>query len=349
MGEIETDPFAVVFFEYLPYSSSIMEVIRISLEATALLVFRMGTVMFVSLFGVELLMQLGAMQYLRPIGKPVARLANLPSESALSFLAAIGSMIAAHTMAARYHQDGAITTRELIATGVLNTVPFHFKETVTYQLPVVLPLLGLKLCLIYITAFWLTGLIKIGFVIGYGLLRIRPRKGGRDAFDDLTCNPEEADCRPRTWRQVLRDTWTARRRMFIRMVLLLATVTLIVQLLVNSGAMTGVENVIVPLTSFFDLPPSLVGPISAYLFSPTVGITYMSNLLQQDRVTAYQTIVALLAASLVMIPLTRLRRTLPRYIAIYGMRPGTWICALTTAFSMLSRMIVLGFVMLFFR
>lgn len=326
-----------------------MEVIRISLEMTAQLVFRMGTVMFVSLFGVELLMQLGAMAYLRPVGRPVARLANLPSESALSFLAAIGSMIAAHTMAARYHRDGAITARELTATGVLNTVPFHFKETFTYQLPVVLPLLGLELCLIYITVFWLTGLIKIGFVIGYGRLWIRTRVGRRDAFDGLTCNPEETDCSPRSWRQVLGDTWAARRSMFVRMILMLATVTLIVQLLVHQGAMAVFENFIVPLTSLFDLPSSLVGPISAYLFSPTVGITYMSNLLAQDRVTAYQTIVALLAASLLMIPLTRLRRTLPRYIAIYGMQPGTRICALTSAFSMLSRVIVLCLVLLFFR
>ena len=77
-----------------------MEVIFISLEQTAQLVFRMGTVLFISLFGVELMMQLGVMKYLRPIGEPVARLANLPSESALTFLTAIGSQIAAHTMIA---------------------------------------------------------------------------------------------------------------------------------------------------------------------------------------------------------------------------------------------------------
>lgn len=74
----------------------------------------------------------------------------------------------------------------------------------------------------------------------------------------------------------------------------------------------------------------------------------MSNLLNQADVTEYQAIVSLLAGSLLMIPLTRLRRTLPRYIAIYGMKPGVTICGLTTGLSMLSRVIILVLVILWF-
>ena len=212
-----------------------------AIEQTAYLVTRMGTVMFISLFGVELLMQLGAMRFLRPIGRPVARLANLPTESAVSFLAGIGSMIAAHTITAQHYADGRLDRRELALTGVLNTVPFHFKETLTFQLPVVLPLLGTKLCLIYVTAFWLTGIIKIIFVVVYGRLQLQSQPGRRDAFDALECNPDEADCSPRTWQQLLLDTWNNRRSMFGKMMLLLATVTLAVQLLIHSGAL-GASN-----------------------------------------------------------------------------------------------------------
>ncbi len=324
-----------------------METLFLSIEQTARLVMRMGAVMFISLFGVELLMQMGLMRYLRPLGKPVARLANLPSESALSFFAAIGSMIAAHTMSAQFRQDGRLTDRELIGTGVLNTVPFHFKETFTFQLPIVLPLLGLKLCLIYITAFWLTGFLKIGFVVVYGRLRIVRRPHQSDAFDALECHPDDETCLPRTWRQLLCDTWQTRRKLFTRMIVTLAVVMLLVQLLVNSGAMAAFEGLILPLTSLLNLPPAVVGPISAYIFSPTVGITTMSNLLQNHLVSAYQAIVALLAAGLIMIPITRLRRTLPRYTAIYGLKQGTIICALTAALSMLSRLLVLAAVLLF--
>ncbi len=325
-----------------------MASILASLAYTASLVLRMGGIMFVSLFGIELFMQMGLMKHLKPLGSPLTRLAHLPSESAVSFLSAIGSMIAAHTMAAGFHADQRLTDRELILTGILNTVPFHFKETLTFQLPVVLPLLGLRLCLVYIAAFWLTGFIKIGFVILAGRFFIKQPRKAHDAFDRFECDPQNPECVPRPWKQLVSDTWNTRKKMFFRMMATLAAVTLAIQLLTNFGMLKWFERIIVPMTTLFDLPPGVVGPISAYVFSPTVGITYMSNLLTQETVTPFQAIVALLAGSLLMIPITRLRRTLPRYTAIYGIRHGFSICAWTTFFSVLSRVLTLAWVIGFF-
>ena len=326
-----------------------MEIIFLSLESTVSLILRMGSVMFISLFGIELFMQMGLMTYLKPIGKPVAKLARLPSESAISFLSAIGSMVAAHTMAAQFHADHKLSDRELLMTGVLNTVPFHFKETLTFQLPIILPLLGARLCLIYIAVFWLTGLLKLGFVLLWGRFCLPQPLRTEDAFDRLECDPMDPDCVSRSFSTLISNTWQARKKMFVRMMTLLASVTLVIQLLMNSGGLNWFETIIVPLTSLFHLPAAVVGPISAYVFSPTVGITYMSNLLNQNIVSPYQAIVSLLAGGLLMIPVTRLRRTLPRYTAIYGMKHGFFICGLTTFFSMLARAMVLAWVILFFH
>jgi hypothetical protein len=325
-----------------------MESFLLSLESTATIVFRMGYVMFISLFGIELFMQMGLMKYLKPIGTPVAKLANLPSESALSFLAAIGSMIAAHTMSAKFHADGRISDRELLLTGVLNTVTFHFKETLTFQLPIVLPLLGLRLCSIYIAVFWLTGILKLGFVLLWGRLGNPVIQRTEDAFITMECDPLDADCVRRPIKQLLKDTWVSRKKMYIRMITLLATTTLLIQILMNSGMLGWLEAMINPLTSLFHLPAAVIGPMSAYLFSPTIGITYMSNLMNLQVVTSYQAIVSLLVGGLLMIPVTRLRRTLPRYTAIYGFKNGFTICALTTGLSMLARILILIWVLLFF-
>jgi len=325
-----------------------MEAFLLSLDATVSLVFRMGSVMFISLFGIELFMQMGLMKYLKPIGTPVAKLANLPSESALSFLAAIGSMIAAHTMSAQFHADKKISDQELLLTGVLNTVPFHFKETLTFQLPIVLPLLGFRLCMIYIAAFWLTGILKIGFIILWGRIRLHPAEQTDDAFNNMECDPMDTDCVPRSLKHLLADTWSSRKKMYIRMMTLLASITFLIQLLMNSGLLGWLEALIAPITSVFDLPAAVIGPVSAYIFSPTVGITYMSNLMNQHVVNTHQAIVSLLAGGLLMIPVTRLRRTLPRYTAIYGLKHGSIICALTTGLSMLARIIILIWVLIFF-
>lgn len=50
-----------------------MEILLFSIVFTLDLVFRMGSVMFISLFGVELFMQMGLMRHLKPVGKPISR------------------------------------------------------------------------------------------------------------------------------------------------------------------------------------------------------------------------------------------------------------------------------------
>ncbi|QTA79629.1 MJ0871-like [Desulfonema limicola] len=319
-----------------------------SLEGTALLLIKLGPVMFISLFGTEMLMQLGIMKFLKPLGKPVAKISNLSSYSALSFLTGIGSMIAAHSMTAQFNQDGKITNKEMIISGVLNTVPFHFKEVLTFHFPIILPLLGLKLCLIYVTAFWLAGLLKLFFVIIYGRITLVNHEED-DAFDALECNPELTDCIPKTFKQLVLDSFNARKKMFGKMIGLLSIVTFIVQFLAGTGALKFIDRLIEPVTSALGLPPAVIAPVSIYIFSPTVGITYMSNLLNDNIVTQFQAIAALLGGGILMVPATRLRRTLPRYMAIFGLKPGAVIGILTMVFSMLARAVLLVLVMMFWE
>lgn len=327
---------------------ALMEIWMDSLTYTARLLVTMGSVMFVSLFGVELLMQLGLMRRLAPLGRPMARLARLPAESAVTFLTSLGSLVAANTMIAQFHQDGRISRRELVLSAVLNTVPLHFKEALTFHFPIILPLLGWKLCLIYLAAFWLAGLLKLAFVVAWG----RWISGGAGPLPDdgpwPECPPHSPDCMNRTFRQLVGDAFHAKQGLFRRMMVLLAVVTLIVQLLVQSGMMDHLHHLVRPVTDILHLPPAVIGPVSAYILSPTVGITYMSNLLNDGRVTDFQAIVALLAGGLIMVPAIRLRGTLPRYTAIFGIRHGPFICLLTLGLSMTARAIILVLVLLFY-
>ena len=328
-----------------------MEILLSSIVFTADLVFRMGSVMFISLFGVELFMQMGLMRHLKPVGKPVARVARLPAETAVCFLAAVGSMISAHTMAAQFHADGRLDDRELRLTGILNTVPFHLKQTLTFQLPIVLPLLGARMAMIYIAAFWLNGVLKLCYVLVRGRARgngREPLKIGADPFSAYECTPDDVNCLNRSFFQLLKDSWRARKKMFFKMTGVLAFVTLLVQVLTLSGMLSWVESGIAPLTSALGLSSAVIGPLTTYIFSPTAGISYMSTLLVQNSISGYEAITALIAGGLLMIPVTRLRRTLPRYISIYGGRNGSAICVLTMVFALLSRILVLVWILFFY-
>jgi len=325
-----------------------MDIFFTALEYTLSLVFRLGSIMFVSLFGIELFMQMGLMRYLKPVGRPVARLAGLPSESAVCFLAAVGSMISAHTLAAQFHSDGKLSGRQLRLTGILNTVPFHLKETLTFQLPVVFPLLGMRLSMVYITAFWLTGVLKLLFVLAWGRFFPVTDTGRQDAFEALDCPPGNPECKNKNFYTRVIDSWHARKKMFFKMIGVLGLVTLVIQILSLSGMLNWLESGIAPMTRALGLPPAVIGPVTAYVFSPTVGITYMSNLMTQGSVTPYEAIAALMAGGLLMIPVSRLRRTLPRYAAIFGIKNGTVIGIITMGFAMLSRTMVLIWVLIYF-
>lgn len=137
--------------------------------------------------------------------------------------------------------------------------------------------------------------------------------------------------------------------MYFKMMGLLSGVTFAVQLLTLSGMLSWLEKGVSPLTAALGLPGAVVGPVTTYIFNPTVGITYMSNLMTQGAVSGYEAITALMAGGLLMIPVTRLRRTLPRYISIFGPRNGSLICAMTMGFAMLARILVLAWILLFYH
>lgn len=138
-------------------------------------------------------------------------------------------------------------------------------------------------------------------------------------------------------------------RLGLMMSIILMVVTLIVQLLVHAGALAAFEALIAPAADILGLPAAIVAPVSVYIVSPIVGIGAMSTLLHQHLVTEYQAIVALLAGGFLMIPLTRLRGTLPRYVSILGWKNGSRVLTITTTLSLVARGLVLGWVFLFFH
>lgn len=324
-----------------------MDLLLAVVKETLWLLWQVLPTMFAGLFGVEILMQIGLMQKLEPLGKPLADASRLPPQSVLAFLTAIGSLMAAHAMLARHHAENVITGRELVLGAVFNTVPLHFKETLTFQLPVILPLLGPRLCLIYIAVFWLSGFLKLGYVLYLGRKTLPPR-----AVNSTRTDP--ADLRGPARKQktitgVLHGAFNARWPLFFRMARVLLVVTLIMQVLVHAGVLGALNHLVGPLTSPFGLPPTVIAPVSVYIVSPIAGISAMSALLKQQLITEYQAIVALLVGGFLMVPVTRLRGTGPRYVSILGWTHGLRVLSITTILSLVARGIVLAGVLMFFR
>ena len=126
---------------------------------------RVLVIMFVSLYASKVLIEAGLFKKLEFMGRPLVRLANLPHQAGVTFLASFGSVLAGNTMLAKLHREGRINTRQTLLSALLNTTPVYVKETFTYQIPIMIPLLGIKVGLLYFLTFIVSGIIKTLFVI----------------------------------------------------------------------------------------------------------------------------------------------------------------------------------------
>ena len=143
------------------------------LQDTLSFVPRILIIMFFSLFVSGLLIELGLIRRLEFIGTPIARLANLPKESAISFVTSMGSVLAGNTMLAQFYREKTIDAKQTFLSALLNGVPVYIKETFTYQIPIMIPILGIKIGGIYFLSFLLSGFVKLFFVISYGKIMLK--------------------------------------------------------------------------------------------------------------------------------------------------------------------------------
>jgi len=326
-----------------------MEILYSVLDTFLRMLVRILPILIVSLFGTEILVQLGFMKKLEPIGKPLTRISRLPPVSTVTFITGIGSVVAANTMLATYHNNGRINDRELVLSSLLNSIPVYIKEVFTYQLPVILPLLGLWIGIIHFMTFWLSGFLKLVFIIVGGRILLGKVRELSSAGNPCVHNPTpENNPGPRPFKQVLVDAFNTQKKLFLKITVVYVIVTFIVLFCMELGLFKWVDGLVAPMTARFGLPSEVIGPVTAYIISPIVGITSMSTLLQSHQVTDYQAIVALLIGGFLMIPVMHLRYMLPKYISIFGARLGTLIILLSMGFSLSARAIMLGAVVLIY-
>lgn len=296
---------------------------------------RVLIIMFVSLYASQVLIEAGLFKKLEFMGRPLARLANLPHEAGVTFLASFGSVLAGNTIAAKLHQEGKIDRSQTLLTALLNTTPVYVKETFTYQIPVMIPLLGFKVGLLYFLTFIVSGIIKTLFVIVYGRIRLKGPESAEHSVDPNSANTGMTT--KRKFGEVFVLAFTRQRKIFLKISAIFILTTFIIFLLINNGVTTGLVDYVRPLTDFFKLPPSCVLPVSTYMFSPLVGATSLGAMIKDGILTDLQGITACVLGSLLMLPIFTLRYSFAKYTSVFGFSLGSSIMLVSTGLGMLSR------------
>ena len=309
-----------------------MDVIIQSLGETIRFVIPILTLIFIGLFGAEILVQLGFLRRLEFIGRPLVRVAHLPPESAISFVTAFGSVATANAMLAEFHREKRINDKEAILASILNSTPIYIKEVFTYQLPVIMPALGFRVGLFYLLTFWLSGMAKLIFIILGGRLTLKKRK----------VIVRKGDKKKIRFGDAIFNAFHRQRKIFLRIASIFVIMSFLVFVFTNLGTLHLIENYISPIaTNHFHLPGVVVFPLTTYIVSPLVGIPLIGSLIHSNKITEHDAIITILLGSLVMLPILTLRFYLPHYTAIFGFRLGATILFISMGITMLVRAVLL--------
>ena len=116
---------------------------------------------FVGLVGTSVLVELGLMQKFSRLVSPIFAYTNLPDTCASAFIVSIGSTVAANSMLFQAKKENCLEDREVLLCAMMNATPAYFRELFTYQIPIVLPALGLVVGGFYSLVFIATAVFKI--------------------------------------------------------------------------------------------------------------------------------------------------------------------------------------------
>lgn len=297
---------------------------------------RVLIIMFVSLYASQVLIEFGIFRRLEFIGRPLVKVAHLSMEAGVTFLASFGSVLAGNSMIARLYHKKSIDKVQTLLTALLNTTPVYVKETFTYQIPIMIPLLGLKVGVLYFLTFVASGLSRVIFVIVCGRIKLKGE------FPKMVANRvDSGDAGVKGKREplgtLLLSCLNQQKRLFLRVAMIFVSTTFLICLLINSGVVNGLVAYVGPLTRIFGLPPSCAIPVSTYMFSPLIGAASIGAMLKDGMLTDLQGITACVLGSLLMLPIFTLRYSFAKYASIFGFSLGCTILAISTLLGMATR------------
>ncbi len=304
-----------------------LDLLRQTLDET---VYTMITV-FLMLFVTGLMTEMGVFHRVSHLAKPLATISRLPAASASTFVVSLGSALAANTMIARLKDEGQMNERQAFLSALMNSVPVYFRELFTYQLAFVVPVLGIYVGGAYAVVSVSTGLIKLLLVMILGRAYLA---GGAAASMEFVETHEEKNIT-----DAAINSLRGQSRIFLRIAALYFIMTFLVLYLNEEGILQSLD--VIPLANLFRVPPETVIPLTIYVASPKAGITLLGPMIQNGGISELKALMVLMLGSLFMLPVYSIRSMMPNYTSIFGMKLGFSLVAVSTAISVLVRLLVL--------
>jgi hypothetical protein len=287
-------------------------------------------------FGVafaDLLVRLGAIDRIAALSRYLTRPANLPDEVGAAILTTAASTTAGYGMLAEFRESGALDDRATLVAVTINTFFGFVQHIFTFYAPVLIPILGLEVGLLYVgsraaiaLAITLTGVLAGGLLLSEANVSREATvtvetDGGEAGGDDEGPESLAGKARAAAGKGVSKS-----RDILPRLALIYTAVAL----LTTYYDLTSVTGAADPLADLVGLPVAAVPVIAVFAIDTTSGAAAIAPLLG-TTFTPEQAVATMLVGGIVSFAVSTFKRSIPFQYGIWGAEFGSKVVAVNTA------------------
>jgi len=309
---------------------------------------RISLLVGVGVFLANVAVGFGLVERIAAFSKYLTRPANLPDEVGTAIVTTAASTTAGYGMLADFRESGRLNDVETLVAVTMNTFFGFVQHIFTFYAPVLIPILGLEVGILYVGARAAIALaITVTGVLAGAVLLARgdgpdadgapsPPSAATDASDaaDSTRAPDggtaddtaELQSPRAVVREAAEKTWPKLRRIVPR----LAVVYVLVTLLVRTQDLQSYTGAAEPLTTLLGLPGASLPVIAVFAFDTTAGAATIAPMIG-STFTPRTAVATMLLGGIVSFAVSTFKRSIPFQYGIWGPKFGSKVVAVNTA------------------
>ncbi len=268
--------------------------------------------------------------------------ANLPDEVGTAILTTTASTTAGYAMLADLRESGYLDDTATLIAVIMNTFFGFAQHVFTYYIPVLIPILGYQVGIMYVSARALIALAITFVGIAAGALMLSDRNFNHE----VQLNPDALETDDQTPKQRLIAAWDRTRPTLRRLVPRLVVVYTFVTLLVTRYDIEAITSPVDPLVGLVNLPGEAIGVIAVYTFDTTAGAATIAPMLG-TIFTPRQAVATLLLGGIVSFAVSTFKRSIPFQYGIWGAEFGTKVIIVNTVLKIVFISLTVGLLLAF--
>ena len=299
----------------------------------------------VGVFLADLAVAFGVVEYIATLSKYLTEPANLPREVGTAILATTASPTAGYGMLAEFRESGVLDDRATLVAVTINTFFGFAQHIFTFYGPVLIPILGLRVGVLYVGARAAISLSITLVGILAGALLLSDRNVDESRMPEVEDPTDGNGTRAEKVREAAESTAERLREILPRLLIIYAVVAVLVAweqipalvTVVEALAGTGLDTVVPTLTEAIGaltgavgLPSAAVGVVAVYAIDTTNGSIVIAPLIENGTFTARQAVATMLLGGIVSFAFSTFKRSIPFQYGIWGADFGSKVIVVNT-------------------